>query len=369
MTTANAPAVPTPKAQATPRANAFGTLGGTLLLIGLTLLVAELDRAIASAFRANGVAQNPLEYPLTAVVVGLIVNFLLRATRTYNAIRPAIRTEFYLKIGLVLLGARISLGDLLATGAGGLIQAILMVTSVFFFTWWLGGKLKLSHTLRAVMASAVSICGVSAAIAAAGAVQARKEEVTYIATLVILTALPLMVLMPVLAGALNLTPAVAGAWFGGNIDTTAAVVGAGTIFNPKAQEVAAVVKLTQNVLIGFAAFGLALYFATIVNRGKDGARPGPRLIWERFPKFVLGFVLVSVLVTVEVIGAPLAKEIDTAGKWLFTLAFVCIGLDFSLADLKQAGWRPVVVYMAATVFNTVLALGLAYVIFGVLFPR
>jgi uncharacterized integral membrane protein (TIGR00698 family) len=367
MTTTTAASQPV--AGETARPSAISLIAGTILIIVLTLLVAELDRAIANAFRAQGVTNNPLEYPLTAVVIGLIANFVLRATRLYETLRPAIRTELYLKVGLVLLGARIALGDLLATGAGGLIQALIMVGAVFFFTWWLAGRLKLPDTLRAVMASAVAICGVSAAIAAAGAVQAKKTEVSYIATLVILIALPLMVIMPPIASALGLNPAVAGAWFGGNIDTTAAVVGAGTIYGPKAQEVAAVVKLTQNVLIGFVAFGLALYFATVVNRDKNEPRPGPRVIWERFPKFVIGFVLVSVLVSVGVISRELSREIDTVSKWLFTLAFVCIGLEFSFHELRQAGWRPVAVYLAATVFNTILALGIAYVIFGVLFPR
>ncbi|MCE7947441.1 MAG: putative sulfate exporter family transporter [Chloroflexi bacterium CFX4] len=367
MTTSNPLVGKAPNALA--RNGTVQFLLGSLLLIALTLLVAELDGAIGNLFKANGFRNNPLEYPLTAVLIGLLVNFLLRVTRTYEAIRPAIRTEFYLKVGLVLLGARISFGDLLATGVGGLIQALIMVAAVFGFTWWLGGKLKLPDTLRAVMATAVSVCGVSAAIAAAGAVQARKEEVTYITTLVILTALPLMVLMPILAGALQLTPTVAGAWFGGNIDTTAAVVGAGTIFDPKAQEVAAVVKLTQNVLIGFVAFGLAVYFAMVVKKNEDEPRPGLRVIWQRFPKFVLGFALVSLLVSVGLISKDAAKVVDTASKWLFTLSFVCIGLDFSLKDLREAGWRPIAVYMAATVFNTIIALGIAYVIFGVIFPR
>jgi uncharacterized integral membrane protein (TIGR00698 family) len=342
-----------------------GWVIGIGLLIVLTLLVAEVDRWLAASFRAGGVAQNPLEYPLTAVVIGLLANVALRLSGLYGLVRPAIRTELYLKVGLVILGARISLGDLLATGVGGLIQAAIMVTAVFFFTWWLGGRLKLPPTLKAVMASAVSICGVSAAIAAAGAVQAKREEVTYITTLVILTALPLMVLMPWLAGALGLPPIVAGAWFGGNIDTTAAVVGAGTIYGPDAQAVAAVVKLSQNVLIGFVAFTLALYFALVVNRGQ-GERPTPAMIWQRFPKFVLGFILVSILASLRVFPAPLIREMNTASQWAFALAFVCIGIDFSLGELRQAGWKPVLVYLGATVFNTVLALVAASVIFGTL---
>lgn len=356
-------AQPLPQTQSTESAPRWGFWIGLALILVLTLLTAELDRFISDQFRAGGVAQNPLEYPLTAVLVGLLANGLLRLTGLYSSVRPAIRTELYLKIGLVLLGARLSLTDLLVTGAGGLVQALVMVTSVFFFTWWIAGRFQLPETLKAVMASAVSICGVSAAIAAAGAVTARKEEVSYISTLVIITALPLMVLMPWLANAMNLSPTVAGAWFGGNIDTTAAVVGAGTLYGEEAQAVAAVVKLAQNVLIGFVSFALALHFAMVVNKG-EGERPSPAIIWSRFPKFVLGFVLVSILATFGVFSPSLVREMNTAYQWLFALAFVCIGIDFSLDELRKAGWKPLVVYLAATVFNTVVALGAAALIFG-----
>jgi uncharacterized membrane protein YadS len=360
-------AVPTPQAAQT---RIPGVIVGAIMLVVLTLLVAEFDRLIANTFRAQGVNQNPLEYPLTAVVIGLIANAILRVTSLYEFVRPAIRTELFLKIGLVILGARISLGDLLADGSRGLVQALIMVTAVFFFTWWLAGRVNLPPTLKAVMASAVAICGVSAAIAAAGAVLARKEEVSYITGLVILTAIPLMVLMPFLASALGLQPDVAGAWFGGNIDTTAAVVGAGTIHGADAQATAAVVKLAQNVLIGFVAFGLALYFALVVERG-EGERPSPKVIWQRFPKFVIGFVLVSILASVEIGGSrlftpALVSEMNRATQWMFALAFVCIGLELTISSLKSMGWKPVGVYLGATVFNTLLALAVAYLLFGVL---
>lgn len=361
MTTTTAPSTAPEAAQ---KSAWPGLALGLILLVILTLLVAEADQAIADAFRAQGVTRNPLEYPLTAVIIGLAANGLLRLAGLYRLIRPAIRTELYLKVGLVILGARISLGDLLATGIGGLIQALIMVTAVFFFTWWLAGRFSLAPTLKAVMASAVAVCGVSAAIAAAGSVMAKKEEVTYITALVILTALPLMVIMPPLADAMGLSPVVAGAWFGGNIDTTAAVVGAGTMHSPQAQQVAAVVKLAQNVLIGFVAFALALYFALVVERGSQ--RPSPAMIWARFPKFVIGFVLVSVLASLGAFTPELVREMNRVYEWAFALAFVCIGLDFAPGALGQMGWKPIAVYMGATVFNTLLALVIAFIIFGTL---
>jgi uncharacterized integral membrane protein (TIGR00698 family) len=288
----------------------------------------------------------------------------LRLVGAYEFIRPAMRTEFFLKVGLVIMGARISLGQIVEKGAGGLIQALIMVSSVFYFTWWMGGQFRVGDKLRAVMSAAVSICGVSAAIAAAGAVVAKKEDISYVSTLVIITALPMMVLMPWVAEAVGLSDEVAGAWFGGNIDTTAAVVGAGTVHGEVAQEVATVVKMSQNVLIGFAAFFLALYFALVVERNPN-ERPSPAVIWQRFPKFVLGFLLVAILASSGLFSGEQVSLMKNLYKWAFAMAFFSIGLELSLKDIGKMGWAPVMVYLAATVFNTLLALGVSYIIFGV----
>jgi len=254
------------------------------------------------------------------------------------------------------------------------LQAFILILAVYLFTWWLGGKFGLPDTLRAIMASALSICGVSAAIAAAGAVQAKKQEITYITALVILVALPMMVLMPILAHWMGLSEAVAGAWFGGNVDTTAAVVGAGKIFGGQAETIASIVKSTQNAFIGVVAFALALYFTTVVE-GKKNQKPSASMIWQRFPKFVIGFILASVIFSLGFIPAPLKQVPFNAGDviaalkdWAFCLAFVSMGLTISFSDLKQMGWKPVAVYLIATVFNTLLALGAAWLIFGLLFP-
>jgi uncharacterized integral membrane protein (TIGR00698 family) len=330
----------------------------------MAIVIAELDGGISSWFKAQGVNKNPLEYPLIAALLGLLVNGILRLTKLYDRIKPAIKTELFLKIGLVLMGARISVGEILSRGAGGLIQAVIMVASVFFFTWWLASRLKVGETLKAVMATAVSICGVSAAIAAAGAVLAKKEEVTYVTALVIITALPMMVLMPWIAQAIGMPADVAGAWFGGNIDTTAAVVGAGTIHGEEAQAVATVVKVAQNVFIGVAAFLLALYFVVVVER-KPEERPSAAVIWQRFPKFVISFILLSILASAGFLNAEAVGTMKVLTKWTFAMAFFSIGLDLSVKELGQMGWRPLFVYLAATVFNTLLAFGIAWIIFGV----
>lgn len=162
------------------------------------------------------------EYPLWAVGLGLAGNLMISTVGVREQLSAAFRTGFFLKTGLVLMGATINFTDILRVGAKGMIQAVVVVTAVLLLTWYLSGWFRLDATLRALMAASVSICGVSAAIAAAGAVPAKKEHLAYVATLVIVFALPLMLLQPYAAKSMELPPDVAGAWIGGNIDTTVA---------------------------------------------------------------------------------------------------------------------------------------------------
>ncbi|MEW5827264.1 MAG: putative sulfate exporter family transporter [Chloroflexota bacterium] len=314
-----------------------------------------------------GIPGKVLEFPIWAALVGLIANYILKAVKFFEYPKSGFRTELFLKIGLVLLGAGISFKVIVTAAGGAIIQGIIMVAAVYFFSWWLGGKFGLPDTLRAVMSTAVSICGVSAAIAAAGSVLAKKEEITYVTALVIVTALPLMVIAPLIAGALNMPEPVAGAWFGGNVDTTAAVVGAGTIYGETAQKIASIVKQTQNVLIGVVAFLLALYFTTVVEGKKE--KPSASIIWQRFPKFVLGFLIASLIFTFGWIDKDVAgKAIGGMKDWAFCLAFVCMGLELEVSGFKKMGWSPVIVYLIVTIFNTLLALAISWLIFGWLFP-
>jgi uncharacterized membrane protein YadS len=344
-------------------------VAGLIVVVVLAFVARGLKGLVYGTQLPFGIPGKVLEYPLWAALVGLVANWLLKTINVYDYLKPGFRTELFLKIGLVMLGAGISFAVIVTAAAGAIVQALIMVTAVYFFCWWLAGKFGVPDTLRAVMSTAISICGVSAAIAAAGSVLAKKEEITYITALVIITALPLMVIAPLLAGAMHMPEPVAGAWFGGNVDTTAAVVGAGTIYGETAQKIASIVKQTQNALIGVVAFLLALYFTTVVER--TGERPSASVIWQRFPKFVLGFIVASLLFTFGVLGAAdsaASSAIKGMKDWAFCLAFVCMGLELSAGNFRKMGWSPVIVYLIVTVFNTLLALGVSWAIFGYLFP-
>jgi uncharacterized membrane protein YadS len=358
------------------RSNGIGyAVAGVLVVLALGAAARFLEAQVPQWATGTPFAKvaKSIEFPVYAIALGLIGKAVLSKLALRDALSKGFRTEFFIKTGLVLLGALINLKVLVTAAGPAIIQALLLISIVFGFTWWLGGRLGLEDKLRAVLASAVSICGVSAAIAAAGAVQAKREQLAYAASLVIAFALPSIFLLPWLADVFNLSDAVAGAWIGGNIDTTAAVAASGAIAGENALQIATIVKTTQNALIGVVAIALTAYFALKIERKsaseEDGvARPLLYQFWERFPKFVLGFIAASVIGTLYLQWAPSGKaEIATVNDlrtWFLIFAFVSIGLEFSLRGLREAGWRPIAVFASATVVNIVVAFGLATVLFG-----
>ena len=333
-----------------------------LLVVSLTVATWWLSKTVPSLDARLRV----VEFPVYAVLLGLLASGVLSLLGIRDRVAAYFRTEFFLKTGLVLLGATINLTEIVAFGAKGLVQAVILITSVFYFTWFVARWLGVEEKLRALLSASVAICGVSAAISAAGAVLAKKEQLAYVTGLVILFALPLMFFQPAVAVWLNLSPDVAGAWIGGNIDTTAAVVGAGSIHSQQALKVASITKISQNALIGVVAFLLALYWVVVVER-KPGRRPSAWEIWERFPKFVLGFIVASIVVTLAAsygwAGKAGLRDLRHLREWFFMAAFLSIGYGRSFHGLRDAGWRPIGVYALATAFNTVVALAVASVIF------
>ncbi len=311
-----------------------------------------------------------LETVLWALVLGLVIGNIWRIPAWLKA---AVQTEFFIKIGLVLLGAEILFSTIVKGGAVGMGQALLVVLAVWFFAYWITRRFGLTRSFSSVMASGVSICGVSAAIAAGGAVKGEPKHTSHVISLVLLVAMPMLVGMPLLAKAMGLPPAMAGAWLGGTIDTTAAVAAAGTLVDPNTGlQVATLAKLAQNVLIGFAAFFLAIWSTFSVERKPDAARPHLIEIWYRLPKFIIGFVLASVIFSCLVEPYIGAKATSAAlgltkgyREWFFALAFVSIGLDTRFKDLIAEGrGRPAAAFVTAQAVNIIWALLIVWLLWS-----
>lgn len=306
-----------------------------------------------------------LEYVIYALVIGLLVGHTTGLRRRFAA---AVQAEYYIKIGLVILGAAILFGELVEAGLLGITQAIVVVLSVWFVCFWLARRFRVDDELATMLAAAVSICGVSAAIAACGAIQGDRKKLSYVTSLVLVVAVPMMIVMPWIARAAGMPEVVAGAWLGGTLDTSAAVVAAGELVSAQARNAAVVVKLSQNVLIGVAAFVLTVWWTLRRTDGADQPKASANVIWERFPKFVLGFLLVSFFFSF-VLGEQ--SVADTRGvltamrtAW-FALAFVSIGLETSLGELVTTeDGRPAVAFLGGQAFNVIVTLAMAYLLFG-----
>jgi uncharacterized integral membrane protein (TIGR00698 family) len=350
------------------RSGVWWAVGGVAVVVALGALTRYLEQNIPVFAKGTwlGDIAKSIEYPVYAILLGLLGNVVLTGLGFRDRLAAGFRTEFFIKTGLVLLGASINFAVIISAAGPAIAQAVLLITIVFGFTWWLGGKLGLDAKLRALLSSAVSICGVSAAIAAAGAVQAKREQLAYTASLVIIFALPSIFVLPLLVDALGLSTPVAGAWIGGNIDTTAAVSAAGALVGEEALQIATIVKTTQNALLGVVAVALTAYFALKVERTGETKVSG-RALWERFPKFVLGFLAASVVATIFLESGGDKSVITTVNDlrtMFLILAFVSIGLEFRVAPLREAGWKPIGVFASATVVNLLVGLGLASILFA-----
>lgn len=328
--------------------------------------------AWASLFIAGNytVLYYGLEYVLWCLFLGLFISNVIGVP---SWLAVAVKTEFYIKTGLVILGSGILFGEIVQAGAYGIVQAVLVVSVIWYLTYWIATKIGVDDEFAAILSSAVSICGVSAAIATSGAVKGDPKKLSYTTSIVLICAVPMMVFQPMISKALGIPDVVAGAWLGGTLDTSGSVVAAGALISDTAMKTGVIVKMSQNVLIGVAAFILAVVW-TFKGRTAPGAEKPTLLdIWFRFPKFVVGFIVASV-----VFSFLLSPEAVSASKgvlgglrtWWFALAFTSIGLETKFTDLAtMGGGKPALAFLAGQGINIIWTLILAYLIFGgYLFP-
>ncbi|RBL87998.1 YeiH family protein [Chitinophaga flava] len=339
-----------------------GDFKPTALMSGLLAIV--LISLLAQLITTNKAIKDlGIEVVLFSLILGLFISNVIGLPAW---IKPALQTELYIKIGLVLLGTNIIFGDILQAGMLGIIQSVVVVFTVWYFSFWLCRMLGLDDEFRMMISSAVSICGVSAAIATSGAIEGDNKKLSHVISLVMIVAIPMMLFMPYIAIWAGMSPAVAGAWLGGTIDTSGAVVAAGTMLGKEALKYATIVKFSQNVLLGLAAFLISLYWS-YTKKKANYEKPTLRTIWERFPKFVLGFIVASLLFSFVLPSTVVAdtkgalKEIQT---YWFALAFTCIGLETKFTDIfKVENGKPALAFIIAQLFNIFFTLIVAYLVF------
>ncbi|RLC00473.1 MAG: putative sulfate exporter family transporter [Deltaproteobacteria bacterium] len=320
-------------------------------------------------------------YAAWAILFGLIIS---NTVGTPKWAMPAVQTEYYIKTGLVLLGAEILFGKILSIGVPGIFVAWVVTPTVLISTYLFGQKvIKIpSKTLNITISADMSVCGVSAAIATAAACRAKKEELTLAVGLSLVFTSVMMIVMPAFIKAVGIPHVLGGAWMGGTIDATGAVAAAGAFLSDRALYVAATVKMIQNVLIGIIAFCVAVYWCAKVDC-VEGQKVSVMEIWHRFPKFVIGFIAASIIFSSlygamgKDVGYVLIDHGAIRGMskifrgWFFCLAFTSIGLATNFRELKEyfSGGKPLILYAFGQTLNLILTLTMAYIMFYLVFPE
>ncbi len=320
-------------------------------------------------------------FPLWAIVFGMLIS---NTIGTPKWVMHAAQTEFFIKTGLVLLGAEILFNKILAIGKPGIFVAWVCTPITLVLTYWFGQRVikMASKTLNITISADMSVCGVSAAIATAAACRAKKEELTLAIGLSMVFTAICMVAQPAFAKLVGMPQILAGAWMGSTIDSTGAVAAAGAFYGEKALYVAATIKMIQNVLIGVTAFCVAVYWCAKVE-----CAPGQTVswweVWYRFPKFVLGFMTASIVFSF--IDQSMGKDLSTimidqgvlrgftriAREWFFALAFASIGLETNFREFKPyfKGGKPITLYVFGQTFQLCLTLLVGYIMFYLVFPE
>jgi uncharacterized membrane protein YadS len=342
---------------------------GFIVLFALTFVSMVISK---QAF----ISKWGISYVLFALAFGLIISNILTVPKILKA---AGQTEFFVKIGLVCMGATIMFSVVLKAGVFGVLQAVLVATVVWFGTYWICRKFQVSEKFSSIIATANAICGVSASIAAGGAVQGDPKEVSYMVAWVLVCAVVLILVMPPIAAWLDLPTNWGGAWLGGVIDNTGAVIAAGEILrdqagNPSksAVEAAAMVKMAQNVMIGLVAFLMAIWATMSLDKKEGVEKPGFSEVWFRFPKFVVGFMVASLVVSFIIepsLGKKAAKAVSKACKsyrsWFFALCFVAIGLETNFKELVTVGGgRPAIAYWISQTANAFWTLFISWILWS-----
>lgn len=331
-------------------------------------------------------ARYSLEPPVVALVVGLVISNFGRLPAWMDA---GFRVEYYIKIGIVLLGATLPLTLILWAGPVAIVQAAIISLITFGVIYFVATGLGLDRRLAATLGAGGAICGVSGSIAVAGAVGAKKEHAPIAITLVVLWAIIMVFVLPLASHAFGLSTGVAGAWIGSSEFADATGLAAAQFYggyaghDPRITGAAdnAVTTFTlmkvigRDIWIGVWAFALSIVATTRWDKTGVDVRPDPYEIWRRFPKFVLGFLVASITITVlsgqlsftafsKSFTSDLVGPIKDLRTWAFTFCFLSIGLTTRFRDLATAGARPFWAFTSGVVVNVILGLLLSTIVFG-----
>jgi uncharacterized integral membrane protein (TIGR00698 family) len=326
------------------------------LLFGIGLLGKVIEHTFTHLRLEYHLRLPQIEYVLWAIILGLIISNFFGVAAIF---RPGVATyELWLKLGIVLVGARFVFSDILHLGGLSLLLVgIELVLSLSFMTL-LGRIFKLPPKLTSLLAIGSSICGVTAIMAAQGAIDPDEEDTsTAIAAILTLGAIALFT-FPAIGHLLHMNQQAYGMWTGLAVDNTAEATVTGALYGEEAGRFAVLAKTARSAFIGFVVLGYAIYWSS-KGQAPDVKHKG-LFLWQKFPKFILGFLAISVLATMGFFSKPQLGSLYNLSRWAFLPAFAGVGLRTQLRDLVGQGWRPIVVGVLGEIAIAIITLSLVY---------
>src|SRR5467141_619253 len=304
-------------------------LPGVALLFSIGYAGKLAETLVKDYGKAHHLALPNIEYVLWAILIGLVIANTVGVAEIF---RPGVATyDFWLKAGIVLLGARFLLGDVLKLGSVSLGLVVIELGVAIGIMTLLGRWFKLKPKLTSLLAVGSSICGVSAIIAAKGAIDADDDDASYaMAAILALGAVSLFV-FPLIGRALGMSDHAYGLWVGLAVDNTAEATAAGALYSDAAGKFAVLAKTTRNATIGFVVLAYALYWARRSQAKEIVNKAG--FLWQKFPKFVLGFIVISELATAGGFTETQVTDLANLSRWAFLLTFAGVGLRTNVHDL------------------------------------
>ncbi|MCR6546060.1 YeiH family protein [Dehalobacterium formicoaceticum] len=314
-----------------------------------------------------------LETPLLALIVGLLIGNILKVPKGVDNV---LHTGFFVKTGIVLTGATLPFTLIMMAGVTAFAQASIVTSATFLTVYWAGTRLfSLDKRFAATLAAGGSICGVSAAIAIGGAIKAEKQHVSIAISVIIIWSILMIFLLPFAINVLDVPPGPAGAWIGTSEFADAPGMVVAAAIDEQAIKTFTLVKVIgRDMFIGIWCFIMALFSITRWDKRFDGTKPNPSDIWIRFPKFILGFFVASILITIltavsdvnsyNIISNNIISLVEELRNWTFIFAFLSIGLTSRLKDLTFEGWKPFAAIGIGVLVNIPIAYLLSVVIMG-----
>ncbi len=278
----------------------------------------------------------------------IIGNLLPRGSRLQPGFRFA--ATWLLRIGVVLLGLRISLSDLLSIGAKGLLVVVITVAVTFLGAQWLGRRLGVRPDLALLVGTGYAICGVSAVTAMNGVIRADEEEAAYAIGLVTLAGSLSIVILPIFGQVLGLDPSEFGTWVGGAVHDVAQTIATASTSTEVATESAIVTKLSRVALLA------PIILAVTIRRRRQELEGIPNRRPPILPWFVVGFLAFVALRSTGWLNEDIIGTVRAVEGWLFVIALVGVGAGVDISRLRQLGGRPLQLGM----LTWVLVAGISY---------